>query len=275
MRKFGSLNVMVSKIGLGTWMIEKDPSGSIRALRAGLDLGLNHIDTAEMYGSGEAERLVAKAINGRRESVFLASKVLPSNASFADTIRACEQTLSRLGTDHLDLYLLHWRETIALEETFGAFEKLRMQGKIRAFGVSNFDVKDLEEAWKLSPEIACNQVLYHLKERAIEKSVFPWCVEHNIPVVAYSPFGAGDFPDKTRGPGKAFVALVKKLGATPRQLALSFLTRHPLLFAIPKSSSVTHVKENAAAEMLEISQTDIAAIDEMFPVQEKSSLPML
>ena len=176
-RRLGSTGRQVSVIGLGTWGMEKDGRPAIEALRRGMTEGADHIDTAEMYGSGRVEEIVGEAIQGLRERVFLTSKVLPSNASYEGTRKACERSLTKLGTDHLDLYLLHWRGTIPLEETFRAFEKLHADGKILAFGVSNFDVKDMEEAVGIvGPEkISCNQVLYHLKERAIEFELLPWC----------------------------------------------------------------------------------------------------
>ena len=188
--------MQVSVIGQGTWQLDgRNDAGAIAALRRGLDLGMTHIDTAEMYG--DAEPLVAEAIDGRRDEVFLVSKVLPSNASRAGTIKACERSLSRLRTDRLDCYLLHWRGSYPLEETFGAFEELVKAGKILSWGVSNFDADDLDEALDIVGEgkIACNQVLYHLQERAIEHAVIPWCEKHEVAVVAYSPFGQGRFPE--------------------------------------------------------------------------------
>ena len=195
-RPFGSLDAAISVIGQGTWQLDgRNDAGAIAALKRGLDLGMTHIDTAEMYG--EAEPLVARAIEGRRDEVFLVSKVLPSNASRAGTIKACERSLARLKTDRLDCYLLHWRGSYPLEETFAAFEELKQAGKIRSWGVSNFDADDLEEALMIAGQgkIACNQVLYHLDERAIEHAVIPWCEEHEVAVVAYSPFGNGRFPE--------------------------------------------------------------------------------
>ena len=186
----------VSIIGQGTWNMERDDRRSaVSALRRGLDLGLTHVDTAEMYGDGRAEEIVAEAIADRRDDVFLVSKVLPSNASRAAVTKACEGSLKRLKTDRLDCYLLHWRGRTPLEETFTAFEALKQAGKIASWGVSNFDVDDLEEAVAIAGAgaVACNQVLYHLQERAIEPAVIPWCDKRKIAVVAYSPFGSGDF----------------------------------------------------------------------------------
>jgi diketogulonate reductase-like aldo/keto reductase len=201
--RFGTTHREVPVIGQGTWEIETDDrSSAITALRRGIELGMTHIDTAEMYGSGAAEEMVAEAIAGRRSQVFLVSKVLPQNASRAGTIAACERSLARLDTDRLDCYLLHWRGRHPLEETFGAFEQLHREGKILSWGVSNFDEPDLDEAMRIAGDgqIACNQVLYHLKRRAIEHAVIPWCEAHGVAVVAYSPFGHGDFPSPhTRG----------------------------------------------------------------------------
>src|SRR5690348_16326526 len=200
-RAFGTGNPDTSVIGQGTWYLDRgDRSEAIAALQRGLDLGMSHIDTAEMYG--EAEPVIAEAIAGRRDEVFLVSKVLPSNASRSSTITACERSLKRLNTDRLDCYLLHWPGSYPLEDTVAAFEELKRAGKIRSWGVSNFDVDDLDELLDVAGEgkIACNQVLYHLKERAIQHAVIPWCEEHGVAVVAYSPFGHDDFPSaRSRG----------------------------------------------------------------------------
>jgi diketogulonate reductase-like aldo/keto reductase len=262
-RKLGPLAVEVPVIGIGTWKMENDDQKSaISAVRRAIDCGMTHVDTAEMYGSGQVESMVGEAIKGRRDELFLVSKVLPRNATFAGTLAACEASLQRLGTDRLDLYLLHWREQLPLGETFRAFEQLRAQGKIRAWGVSNFDDNDLADALGEvgSGKIACNQVLYHLKDRTIEHRVIPWCEKHGVAVVAYSPFGSGDFPKS-----KELDAVAKRLGATPRQIALSFLTRQDSVFAIPKSSNPAHVNELAGADRLELDAAAIAAIDAAFP----------
>ncbi len=218
-RPFGPSGQPVTIIGQGSWYIdEADRAQAVAALQAGLDAGMNHIDTAEMYGSGAAEAIVGEAIRGRREQVFLVSKVLPSNASRRGTVAACERSLKALGTDHLDAYLLHWRGSVPLEETFRALEDLQAAGKIRAFGVSNFDVDDLEEALGiLGPgKLACNQVLYHLQERAIEHAVIPWCQQHQVAVVAYSPFGHGEFPEPDSRGGRALAAIAQAHEATSR-----------------------------------------------------------
>ncbi|MDQ4149317.1 MAG: aldo/keto reductase [Actinomycetota bacterium] len=265
---------MIPVIGQGTWMMERDPQESIRAIRAGLDLGLTHIDTAEMYGGGQVEEIVGRAIEGRRDEVFLASKVLPSNARHSRTIEACERSLQRLGTDRLDLYLLHWPSRHPLEETIAAFADLKRAGKIRAFGVSNFDVPEVEEAVALAGygHIACNQVLYHLKERRIEYGVLPLCEELGISVVGYSPFGQGDFPE--RNPVLAEIAILHDV--TPRQVALAFLVRRPSLFTIPKSSNAAHVEENAGAGNLVLDAAAVERIERAFPLgPRKRRLPTL
>jgi diketogulonate reductase-like aldo/keto reductase len=266
---FGPTGRQVPVIGQGTWYGEDfDRAAVVAALRRGLDLGMTHIDTAEMYGSGAAEEGVREAIAGRRDSVFLVSKVLPDNASRSGTIAACEKSLARLRTDRLDCYLLHWRGGHPLEDTFWAFERLRREGKILSWGVSNFDEPDLEEAGEIAEEghLVCNQVLYHLKERAIEHAVIPWCERHGVAVVAYSPFGHGDFPGpRTRG-GRVLQEIAEAHRATPRQVALRFLVRRPSLFAIPKASSPEHVAENAGAGDLRLSDAEFARIDEAFPI---------
>jgi diketogulonate reductase-like aldo/keto reductase len=265
--RFGCTNREVAVIGQGTWEIDNDDRASaIAALRLGLDLGMTHIDTAEMYG--HAEEVIAEAIIGRRDEVFLVSKVLPQNASRRGTITACERSLARLQTDRLDCYLLHWRGQYPLEDTFAAFEQLQRAGKILAWGVSNFDVPDLEEALEISGQgrMACNQVLYHLQERAIEHAVLPWCEAHDVAVVAYSPFGHGDFPGpRTRG-GRVLEEIAAAHNATPRQVALRFLVRRPSLFAIPKAATPEHAAENAAAGDLHLTKAELARIDEAFPL---------
>jgi diketogulonate reductase-like aldo/keto reductase len=278
-RNFGPTERAVSIVGQGTWEIEtRSRRAVVAALRRGLDLGMNHIDTAEMYGSGVAEEIVGEAIAGRRREVFLVSKVLPNNASRQGTVRACEQSLARLKTDHLDAYLLHWRGDHPLEETVAAFEQLRSQGKILFWGVSNFDVEDLEEIWEIAEKgaLACNQVLYHLKERAIEHAVIPWCAKRNLAVVGYSPFGHGEFPDPRSTGGKVLQSVADAHQATPRQVALRFLARKPELFVIPKASSVEHAVENAGASDLELTKQELAEIDKAFPLgSPPRRLPML
>jgi diketogulonate reductase-like aldo/keto reductase len=275
-RRFGNSGAEVSVIGQGTWQMDgRNDAGAIAALRRGLDLGMTHIDTAEMYG--EAEPLVARAIEGRRDEVFLVSKVVPSNASRAGTIKACERSLARLRTDRLDCYLLHWRGSYPLEDTFAAFEDLKQAGKILSWGVSNFDVDDLDEALAIAGEgrIACNQVLYHLQERAIDHAVIPWCDAQGVAVVAYSPFGQGRFPNPSSSGGAILGEIASAHGATPRQVALAFLTRHASVFAIPKAASADHAADNAGAGDLRLSAAEIERIDRAFPVGRPKSLPMI
>lgn len=276
-KKFGAANVDVSIIGQGTWYIDHGARASaVAALRQGIDLGMTHIDTAEMYG--DAELVVADAIKGKRDQVFLVSKVLPSNASRRGTIQACDRSLKRLRTDYLDCYLLHWRGQYPLEKTIAAFDELVRVGKIRSWGVSNFDADDLDELFDVAGEgrIACNQVLYHLNERAIEHSVIPWCETHGVAVVAYSPFGHNDFPDSQSAKGRVLQEIATRLGVTPRQVALSFLTRSKSVFVIPKAASSQHVAENAAAGNISLGAEDIAAIGKAFPLsREPASLPMI
>jgi|HubBroStandDraft_6_1064221.scaffolds.fasta_scaffold14572_3 diketogulonate reductase-like aldo/keto reductase len=278
-RKFGPLPQLVSVIGQGTWYIDSgNRSSVIAALRRGLDLGMNHIDTAELYGEGAAERIIGDAIAGRRDEVFLVSKVLPRHASAHGTLQACERSLVRLGTDHLDCYLLHWRGTPPIEETIAAFEHLRRQGKILSWGVSNFDVPDLEEALFIAGtgRIACNQVLYHLAERAIERAVIPWCEKNGVAVVAYSPFGHGRFPNPLTAGGQVLRQIAEAHNATPRQVALRFLVRFPSVFTIPKASNVQHAEENAEAGSLHLNHEEITLIDEAFPLRPGNrGLPML
>lgn len=264
---FGPAGSAVPVIGQGTWRMERDRRAAVRALRRGLDLGLTHVDTAEMYGDGAVETLVGEAIGGRRAGVFLASKVLPGNASRAGTAAACERSLRRLATDHLDLYLLHWPGPHPIAETVEAFERLREAGKIRAWGVSNFAVDDLEAALAAAGpgRIACNQVLYHLRERRIEHAVLPWCARHGVALVAYSPFGQDDFPSPRSAGGRVLAAVAAARGATPRQVALAFLVRGGGRFAIPKASRLAHVEENAGASAATPTDAEAARIDAAFP----------
>ena len=276
-KKFGPTGHDVSVIGQGTWYIDRgDRKSAVAALRRGLDLGMTHIDTAEMYG--DAELVIAEAIAGRRDETFLVSKVLPSNASRRSTIAACERSLTRLKTDRLDCYLLHWRGSVPLSETVAGFEQLVSAGKIRSWGVSNFDADDLDELRGVAGDgkIACNQVLYHLQERAIEHAVMPWCAKHDVAVVAYSPFGHNDFPQPGSKSGALLQTIAKRLRVSTRQVALAFLARDPHVFPIPKASSAEHAADNAAAGDLVLSAEDIAALDQAFPRGAKPrSLPML
>jgi diketogulonate reductase-like aldo/keto reductase len=264
----------VPVIGMGTWMIEgrsRDAERqAIEALRLGLDLGMNHIDTAEMYGNGLAEELIAEAIDDQREQVFLVSKVLPSNASYQGTLKACERSLKRLRTDFIDLYLLHWPSSQhPIEETMRAMEKLVDEGMIRFIGVSNFDLEQLREAQHALKKykIACNQVLYHLAYRAIERDLLPYCAENGIAIVGYSPFGHGNFPSSHSREGKVLAEIAKRHNRTARQVALNCLIHDPNLFTIPKAGSPDHIRENSGAVGdWKLTDEDIAAIDRTFPL---------
>lgn len=277
-RSFGTTGRPVAAIGQGSWYLDAArPADAIAALRRGIDLGLTHIDTAEMYGSGAAERVIGEAIRGRRDEVFLVSKVLPENASLRDTVTACERSLKLLGTDHLDCYLLHWRGRVPLTQTVAALQALQRDGKILAWGVSNFDVTDLEEITAIGGAPACNQVLYHLGERSIEHAVIPWCERHTTAVVAYTPYGQNPslYDPKTSG-GQVLRRIAAARSATTRQVALQFLLRHQYSFVIPKAAQLQHVEENAGATRLALSAEDLTAIDAAFPRGPKPRhLPMI
>jgi diketogulonate reductase-like aldo/keto reductase len=277
---FGATGREVAVVGQGTWRSEEAQAATVIAsLRRGLDLGMTHVDTAEMYGSGAAETLVGKAIEGRRDEVFLVSKVLPSNASRRGTIAACEKSLARLKTDRLDCYLLHWRGSYPLAETIAAFDTLVNAGKILSWGVSNFDVADLDEVASIAGagHPACNQVLYHLRERAIEHGVLPWCEQHGTAVVAYTPFGETPSIFEARNrQGEVLQAIAAAYQATTRQVALAFLLRHRNTFVIPKAASIDHVAENAGAASLRLTEADVARIDAAFPPgKPRRGLPMI
>jgi diketogulonate reductase-like aldo/keto reductase len=278
-RKFGPTGCDVAVIGQGTWYIEHaDRRAAIAALRRGLDLGMNHIDTAEMYGDGDAEEIVGEAIASRRDEVFLVSKVLPHNASLRGTIAACERSLRHLKTDRIDCYLLHWRGAHPLAETIAALQELQRGGRILSWGVSNFIPAALDEAEIIAGpgHVACDQVLYHLEERDIEHAVIPWCEAHRVAVVAYSPFGHDSFPSSRSAGGRVLAEIARERGATSRQVALAFLVRRPSVFAIPKAVSAAHVAENAGAGDLELTPEEIARVEAAFPLgRPRRSLPML
>ena len=263
-RPFGATGVSVPVIGQGTWAMGESRASrkaEVGALRLGIELGIIHLDTAEMYADGGAEEVVAEAVAGQRDRVFIASKVLPANASYAGTIRACEQSLKRLKSGHIDLYLVHWwsgQHPIA--ETMKAMEELVGRGLVRFIGVSNFDVAQMKaaQAALTRERLACNQVLYHLRDRAVEKDVLPYCERNRIAVVGYTPLNKGGF---LRG---AVADVAKRHGVTPRQVALNFLTRRPALFTIPKASRPEHVRENAAALGFTLTPEDLRAIDRAF-----------
>jgi diketogulonate reductase-like aldo/keto reductase len=267
-RQFGRTKQKVPVIGQGTWYGKGDHRKSaIAALCKGIELGLTHIDTAEMYLSGKAEEWVGEAILPVRDEIFLVSKVLPENASRKGTIQACEGSLRRLQTDRLDCYLLHWRGEHPLENTIEAFRQLQAAGKILSWGVSNFDVADLKEARELGGDEGpvCNQVLCHLKERGAEHKVAPWCEEHHAAFVSYSPFGHDSFPGPRSAGGRVLKQIADEHDATPRQVALRFLLRWPFSFVIPKTSDVDHVMEIAGAGDVELTSTQIDRLDKAFP----------
>jgi diketogulonate reductase-like aldo/keto reductase len=259
----------VPRLGQGTWNIGDSASTraeEIASLRRGVELGMTLIDTAEMYGSGRSESLVGEAIAPLRDRVQLVSKVLPSNASKEGTIRACEATLKRLRVETIDLYLLHWRGRYPLRETVEAFRHLLDQGKIRAWGVSNFDVDDMEELFALPGGSACaaNQVLYNPEHRGMEFDLLPWCRKHNVAVMAYSPLGQAGSLLKS----SALRAVARKRAVSTAQAALAWCLRQPVL-AIPKAGSTRHVEENAAAEALELDPEDLTAVDKAFPAPRR------
>jgi diketogulonate reductase-like aldo/keto reductase len=254
-------------IGLGTWHLDQaDPDEARAALRAGLDLGMLHVDTAEYYGSA-VEGLVGEVIADRREQVFLVSKIMPNDATRRGTVRTCEKDLKRIGTDYLDCYLIHWPGSHPLEDSIAGLEELREAGKIRAWGVSNFDEQLLAKVLSIAGpgKLVCNQVLYHLAERTIEHAVVPWCEKNNVAVVGYTPFGESGFPPRVKG-GQLLARLAEQHGATARQIALAFLTRKPNTFVIPKSGNADHVRENAGAGGVTLDATELSALDAAFPV---------
>ena len=251
----------IPALGLGTWRMgerRERAKAEVAALKLGLDLGLSLIDTAEMYGDGGAEEVVAQAIAGRRDAVFLVSKVLPQNAGRKATLAACEASLERLRTDRLDLYLLHWRGSEPLGETVDAFETLKRSGKIRHWGVSNFAVKDM--AALKGAAVSSNQVLYNLTRRGIEWDLLPWCCERGIPIMAYSPIEQGRLLGN-----KALVKLARERGCTPARLALAWVLSRAGVLAIPKAVGLDHVRENAAALDIALTAPELAALDAAFP----------
>lgn len=277
-RTFGWTGGSVPVVGQGTWKLEDDdPKRAVEALRRGLDLGMRHVDTAELYGAGQVEALVGEALRGRRDEVFLVSKVMPSNASYEGTLRACERSLKRLGTDRLDVYLLHWPGSHPLEETIRAFETLVRDGKTRFWGVSNFDVEELEAALEIAGEgrIACNQVLHHLRARQVERAVLPWCERHQVAVVGYSPFGSGGFPSPRSADGRVLAEIAREHGVTAHQVALCFLTQAASEFAIPKAARAEHAEQNAAAAALRLTRDDLARLEAAFPLPEDATLSMI
>ena len=255
----------IPTLGFGTWMMgetKSEAKAEIDAVRLALDLGMTVVDTAEMYGDGGAERIVGEALKDRREDAFLVSKVLPWNASYDGTIKACHASLDRLGTDHLDLYLLHWRGEHPLEDTVAAMEELKTAGRIRAWGVSNFDLDDMEELFSVADGENCavNQVLYNLSRRGIEFDLLPWCQEHGIPIMAYSPIEQGRILHHPE-----LIHIAKAYQATPAQVALAFLLERESVVPIPKTSNLRRLQENRDAVDLDISDEDWARLDAAFP----------
>jgi diketogulonate reductase-like aldo/keto reductase len=255
----------VPVLGMGTWGMGETrarPRGDVAALKLGLDLGMRLIDTAEMYGDGGAEEIVAEAVAGRRDETFIVSKVLPHHATLKGTIAACERSLRRLGTDRLDLYLLHWRSDVPLGETLAGFEALKRSGKIRHFGVSNFDRADMEEWWSLpgGATAASDQVLYNPTRRGIEWALLPWCRRQRVPIMAYSPIEHGRLVGD-----RALCRLAEGHGVSAAQLALAWVLHQEGVIAIPKASRPEHVRENFAALDIVLSGADLAALDTAFP----------
>lgn len=260
----------VSCFGLGTWQLGDDPhkrAEEIATVRLGLDLGATLIDTAEMYGDGRSEELIGEAIRGRRDEVFLVTKVLPSHASERGCLEACERSLRRLGTDHIDLYLLHWRGEVPLEQTLAGFLALQRAGKIRRFGVSNFDVADLEELWGLKggQDIATNQLLYNLTRRGIERSVLPWLRERRIPIMAYSPIEQAKLLRN-----KKLSAFAQRHARTPAQAALAWLLTRKDVIVIPKTGSRERLRENLAALEQELTAAETAELESLFPAPTRA-----
>ncbi|MBF9194684.1 aldo/keto reductase [Microvirga sp. BT290] len=259
----------VPALGQGTWQMAEKASRrtqEIEALRLGVELGLTLIDTAEMYGEGAAEELVAEALSSERDRVFLVSKVYPHNASRRGVVEACERSLWRLKTDRLDLYLLHWRGSVPLEETVAGFEELRRSGKIRQWGVSNFDVEDMEELLGVpsGENCATNQVLYNVTRRGPEFDLIPWMTARRMPLMAYSPIEQGRLPQ-----GGALQAIARKHEASLFQIALAWLLNRPGVISIPKASSIQHVRENHQALEIRLTPEDLAAIEAEFPAPKR------
>ena len=267
---------IIPVLGMGTWRMGENTrhrQDEIKALQYGLDIGFSLIDTAEMYGEGGAEEVIAQAIANRRAQVFLVSKVYPHNASIKGAIAACDRSLKRLKTDYLDLYLLHWRGSIPLTETLEAFQMLQQAGKIRSYGVSNFDVDDLEEASQLNGgnAIATNQVLYNLSRRGIEWNLLPWCRQQGIPIMAYSPIEQGRILNN-----RTLQAIAQQRGITTAQVALAWLLHQENVIVIPKSSRIEHLEQNRAAIDLKLSTEELDALDAALPPPTKpTALEML
>ena len=260
----------VAALGLGTWKMGEDVrtrAQEVRALQTGIDLGATLIDTAEMYASGRSEEIVAAAIKGRRERVYLVSKVLPQNASRSGTVKACEASLKRLKTDQIDLYLLHWRGSVPFAETMAGFDDLMQAGKIAGFGVSNLELKELQEWLSVSraDTTLVNQVMYSINQRGIDYDLLPWCLEKKIAIMAYCPLGQGIIPSKP-----ILKRIAERHRATPAQIMLAWTLRHEHVIAIPKSSRPERVRENVAAADIVLSAEDLMDLDREFPAPRKA-----
>lgn len=260
----------VPLIGQGTWNMGEKASlrqEEVRALQLGLELGMSLVDTAEMYAEGGAEEIVGEAIRGRRDDVYLVSKAYPHHADRQGLAQACDASLTRLGTEYMDMYLLHWRGNIPLEETIEGMEKLREQGKIRSWGVSNLDKSDMEELWSLSGGEACavNQVLYHAASRGIEYDLLPWSRTHEVPVMAYCPIAQGGRLRRDLLEHPVMIDIAASHEVTPSQIALAWVIRNGDVWAIPKAMQESHVRENAAAASIRLTSEQLQQIDEAFP----------
>lgn len=279
-KAFGATGIELPAIGQGTWNLPESGAKlkeAQRAIRRGIELGMTHIDTAEMYGAGRVEELLGETIRGiPRDRLFITTKVLPSNASHQGTLRAAERSLQRLGLEYVDLFLLHWPGSHPLEATMRAFDKLVEDGKTRFVGVSNFEASEMREAasYLRVAHLACNQVLYHLCERGVEHDLLPEARRSGIAIVGYTPFGRGAYLRGVRS-RETLERVGAKHGATLPQVALAFLTRDPVLFTIPKAARVEHVEENAGAGELELDQQDVAEIDAAFPRGDPGPLATL
>jgi diketogulonate reductase-like aldo/keto reductase len=274
-RKFGRTGVNVPVIGQGTWMLERGGTReeAVASLTLGIDLGMTHIDTAEMYGNGKVEEIVADAIASRRDQIFLVSKVLPSNASYEGTIAACKRSLRRLRSRWLDLYLLHWPSSYPIKETMRAMEKLADDELIRYIGVSNFDLDELKEAEEALSKhrIACNQVLYHPGARGVELRLLPYCSKKGIAIVGYSPFGHAGFQALDKAGREILAKIAQRHGRTPQQVVLNYITRNPATFAIPKARHADHVRENSGSVGWDLTSGDVAEIERAFPLPDADS----
>lgn len=280
-KPFGATGVELPPIGQGTWNMPESGAKrkeAQRAIRRGIELGMTHIDTAEMYGAGRVEEVLGEAIRGiPRERLFITTKVLPSNANYEGTLGAAERSLRRLGLEYVDLFLLHWPGSHPLEATMRAFDKLVEDGKARFVGVSNFEVPEMSAAasYLRGARLACNQVLYHLCERGIEHELLPEAQRRGIAIVGYTPFGRGAYLRLGARRRETLERIARKHGATVRQVALAFLTRNQALFTIPKAARVEHVEENAGAGEIELDQQAVAEIDAAFPRGDRGPLATL